>query len=83
MKTEGDKDNVKTAVALCFEIMARAETHQVNEFTGNITEVAPPTAVSDLSYTDLFDPIRDMLRPYKNALESAASSTSDRSVRFL
>lgn len=77
-----DGDNLKTAVALCFEIMARAETHQINSETGDITEVAPPTAISDLSYDELFDPVRDMLRPYKLAYENS-TAVSDRGVKFI
>ena len=40
---EVNRPSLKTAVALCFEIMARGETKQINEETGNITEVAPPS----------------------------------------
>lgn len=77
-----DGNNVKTAVALCFEIMARAETHQIEPDTGDITEVAPPTAISDLSYDQLFDPVRDMLRPYKLLYENS-TAVSDRGVKFI
>lgn len=77
-----EEEHVKTAVALCFEIMARAETHQINQETGNITEVAPPTAISDLSYDQLFNPVRDMLRPSKLKFEDS-TNVSDRGVKFI
>ena len=32
-----DRPGLKTAVALCFEIMATGETKQINEDTANIT----------------------------------------------
>lgn len=78
-----DATNLKTAVALCFEIMARAETHQVNEETGNITEVAPPTAISDLDYEQLFEPVKAMLKPYKDKYEAANAEKSDKGVKFI
>ncbi len=78
-----DAVNLKTAVALCFEIMARAETHQVNDDTGNITEVAPPTAISDLDYDQLFEPVKAMLKPYKDMFDEAHKAQSDRGVKFI
>lgn len=78
-----DATNLITAVALCFEIMARAETHQVNEETGNITEVAPPTAISDLDYEQLFEPVKAMLKPYKDKYEAANAEKSDKGVKFI
>lgn len=81
-----DRPELKTAVALCFEIMARGETKQINEDTGNITEVAPPTGATktatQYAASDQFATVREMLRPFKNALEDTASRT-DRGVKFL
>lgn len=81
-----DRPGLKTAVALCFEIMARGETKQINEDTGNITEVAPPTGAvktaTQYAAADQFSTVREMLRAYKNAFEDTTSKT-DRGVKFL
>lgn len=81
-----DRPSLKTAVALCFEIMARGETKQINEETGNITEVAPPTGATKTATQykalDQFQTVRDMLRAYKNAFEYKTSKT-DNGVKFL
>lgn len=81
-----DRPGLKVAVALCFEIMARGETKQINEETGNITEVAPPTGATKTATQykalDQFTTVREMLRAYKNAFEDQTSKT-DRGVKFL
>lgn len=81
-----DRPGLKVAVALCFEIMARGETKQINEETGNITEVAPPTGATKTATQykslDQFATVREMLRAYKNAYEDTTSKT-DRGVKFL
>lgn len=81
-----DRPGLKTAVALCFEIMARGETKQINEDTGDITEVAPPTGatktVTQYKALDQFAVVREMLRAYKNAFEYQTNRT-DRGVKFL
>ena len=78
-------EGLKIAVALCFEIFARGETSQIDEATGNITEVAPPTAATAQSSKSNADPykiVKEMLRPYKLAFENA-TNVSDRGVKFL
>lgn len=81
-----DRPGLKTAVALCFEIMARGETMQINQETGNITDVAPPTGAvkttTQYAAMDQFSTVREMLRAYKNAFEDTTSRT-DRGVKFL
>lgn len=81
-----DRPGLKTAVALCFEVMARGETMQINQDTGNITEVAPPTGATKTATQykslDQFATVREMLRAYKNAFEDQTSKT-DRGVKFL
>lgn len=81
-----DRPGLKTAVALCFEIMARGETMQIDQETGNITDVAPPTGstktVTQYAAMDQFTTVREMLRAYKNAFEYTTSRT-DRGVKFL
>jgi hypothetical protein len=81
---------VKIATALCFEIMARGETSQIDHETGNITYVAPSTPSQNAAmyagnrYTqaDQFGAVKDMLRPYKLEFETAMNG-SDRGVKFL
>lgn len=78
-------EGLKIAVALCFEVFARGETSQIDEATGNITEVAPPTAAtaqSSKSNVDPYKTVKEMLRPYKLAFENA-TNVSDRGVKFL
>ena len=79
-------DDIKTATALCFEVMARGETSQIDPDTGNITEVAPPTAstktATQYKAMDQFSVIREILRPYRLAFENS-TSVSDRGVKFL
>lgn len=79
-------EGLKIAVALCFEIFARGETSQIDETTGNITEVAPPTAATktatQYASADQFSMVREMLKPYKLAYENS-TNISDRGVKFL
>jgi len=78
-------EGLKVAVALCFEVFARGETSQINETTGNITEVAPPTAATTqgkYANTDPFKTVKEMLRSYKLAFENS-TNVSDRGVKFL
>ena len=81
-----ERPTLKTAVALCWEIMARGETEQIDDETGNITEVAPPTGAvktaTQYKILDQFQIVREMLRPFKNAYEDTTSKT-DRGVKFL
>ena len=78
-------EGLKIAVALSFEIFARGETSQIDDATGNITEVAPPTAATAQSSKSNADPykiVKEILRPYKLAFENA-TNVSDRGVKFL
>lgn len=81
-----ERPGLKVAVATCFEIMARGETKQVDDVTGNITDVAPPTGVvktsTQYAALDQFTVVREMLRAYKLAFEDQSSRT-DRGVKFL
>lgn len=81
-----ERTTLKVAVALCFEVTARGETDQIDQETGNITVVAPPTAATKTSTQyasmDQFVTVREMLRPFKNAYEDTTSKT-DRGVKFL
>lgn len=79
-----DGADLKTAVALCFEIMARGEVSQIDADTGNITDVAPPTAAtkSTSSANDPYSTVKGMLRPYKLAFENS-TNLSDRGVKFI
>lgn len=74
---------LKVAVAYCFEIFARGELAQVDEETGNITDVAPSAYTrSTNKESDLFSAVKEMLHPYRLAFEDAAKVT-DRSVKLL
>lgn len=79
-------DGLKIAVALCFEVFARGETSQIDEATGNITDVAPPTAAvkttAQYASADQFKTVKEMLHPYKLAFENS-TNVSDRGVKFL
>lgn len=78
-------DDVKTATALCFEIMARGETSQIDQDTGNITVAAPPTEATKVAAGKVYDPytvVKEILRPAKLAFENS-SNVSDRGVKFL
>lgn len=81
-----DRPTLKTAVALCWEIMARGETKQIDQDTGNITDVAPPTGAvktaTQYAAADQFTTVREMLRPFKNAFEFNTNQT-DRGVKLL
>jgi hypothetical protein len=74
-------DNLKTAVALAFEIMAKGSTAQVDELTGNITLAAPSgyftRTPNPLAQVDI------MLAPYARAFDAAQTELAERSVRFL
>lgn len=80
-----DGADLKTAVAFCFEIMARGEVSQIDADTGNITEVAPPTAATRSTASTATDPysaVKAMLRPYKLAFENS-TNVSDMGVKFI
>lgn len=77
-------DDLKAAVALAFEIFTKGETAQVDDFTGNVTEVAPGGHYARRSdYKDPLDVVKAMLRPYRLAFERANATQSDRGVAFL
>ena len=74
---------LKVAVAYAFEIFARGELAQIDEDTGNITDVAPSAYTrSQERQTDIFRTVKEMLHPYKLAFENATALT-DRSVKFI
>jgi hypothetical protein len=78
-------ENLKTAVAMAFEIFAKGETNavaQVDEKTGNITDAAP-TSKAVQKIDDPFKVVRAMLSPYAQAVLAGNASTSDRGIRFL
>ena len=75
-------EGLKIAVAMAFEVFAKGETAQVDEFTGNITEAAPAGYFARKA-DDPFVAVKAMLRPYKLAFESASVIQSERRVLFL
>lgn len=75
-------DDLKAAVALTFEIMAKGETAQVDDLTGNITEAAPAGYFVRRD-RDPLDVVREMLQPYKDAYDLSKLPHSSNGVRFL
>jgi hypothetical protein len=80
-----DTQNLKTAVAMAFEIFAKGETAQVaqvNVTTGNITDAAPAGKMVQKT-EDPFKVVKAMLVPYAQAVLAGNASKSDRGIRFL
>lgn len=75
-----DQANLKSVVALAFEILAEGETAQTDVTNGNITEAAPTGAGKR---TDPLKQVDKMLLPYKAAYEAANAATSDNGYAFL
>lgn len=78
-----DGADLKAAVALAFEVFSKGETAQVNDFTGNITDVAPGGQYTRKDSKDPLDTVKAMLRPYRLAFEAANAAQTDRGVKFL
>lgn len=79
-----DKENLKAAVALAFEIFTQGETSQVDDITGNVTEAAPAGSYTrNEKARDPLDVVRAMLRPYRLAFEAANAAKSDRGISFI
>ena len=78
-------ENLKTAVALAFEILARGETAQVDPVNGNITEAAPAGyfALFQAKKPDPLDAVRGMLAPYKIKYDQLQKPDNNRGFRFL
>lgn len=76
-------ETIKAAVGLAFEIFAKAETDQVNDVTGNITQAAPEGAFVRNKKTDPLDTVRDMLAGAKRSFNVANTKVSERGVSFL
>lgn len=77
-------EDLKTAVAMAFEIFCQGDTGKVDETTGNITDVAPTGQY--VRKTDYRDPIKTVgaiLEPYKRTFENENSIASDRGVMFI
>lgn len=73
-------DNLKTAVALAFEVLAKGETGQADPVTGNITEAAPAGV-----FTRRENPLKavdTMLKPYADAYDAANIPKSEKGVQF-
>jgi len=77
-----DQTNLKTAIAMAFEIFAKGETAQANVVTGNITDAAPAGKLAQKS-EDPFKLVKAMLIPYAQAVLAVNSSKSDRGIAFL
>lgn len=71
-------EDVKTAVALAFEVMCKAETAQIDDVTGDITEAAPAGYFVRRD-RDPLDVVRGMLLPAKEAYELS----TNKGVRFI
>lgn len=78
-----DITTLKAAVALAFELFAKADTAQVNPTTGDITEAAPAGAFVRNKERDPWDTVDSMLKPYADAFKAANVAKSDRGVAFL
>lgn len=81
--TGDDGKGLKSAVALAFQLFAKADTAQVNETTGDITEAAPAGAFVRNKERDPWAIVDGMLKPYADAYKAANVTKSDRSVKFL
>lgn len=79
-----DGANLKTAVALAFEILSEGQTSQTDPTNGNITEAAPAQGfVRSDRNTNPLATVDKMLLPYKRAFESANAAVTDRGVTWL
>ena len=78
-----DKEALKSAVALAFQLFAKADTAQVNVVTGDITEAAPAGAFVRNQERDPWKMVDAMLKPYADAYAGANVTRSDRGVKFL
>jgi len=78
-----DKTALKTGIALAFQLFAKADTAQVNEVTGNITEAAPAGAFVRNQERDPWKMVDAMLKPYADAYAAANVTKSDRGLKFL
>lgn len=81
--TGDDGTSLKAAVALAFELFAKADTAQVNVTTGDITEAAPAGAFVRNKERDPWAIVDGMLKPYAEAFKAANVTKSDRGVAFL
>jgi hypothetical protein len=76
--------NLKTVVAMAFEILAEGEVAQTDPVTGNITDAAPVSPYNrfDKNANPLAT-VDKMLMPYKRAFESANEDQADNGVSWL
>lgn len=72
--------NLKTAVALAFEIMSRGESAQVDPVNGNITEAAPSGFY--VRKPEPLDTVKGMLVPYAELYRQLQPDPT-RGVKFL
>lgn len=76
------EEQLKVAVALAFEILAKDEVAQVDDVNGNITEAAP-TGYFARREKDPLDQVKTMLLPYAAAYDQANTTQSDKGLMFL
>jgi hypothetical protein len=74
---------LKAAVALAFQLFAKADTAQVDEVTGNITEAAPAGAFVRNKEKDPWAIVDRMLKPYAEVYAASNVTKSDRGIQFL
>lgn len=73
-------DNLKTAVALAFEIFAKGETGQADPITGNITEAAPAGVF--VRRENPLKAVETMLKPYADEFDAANTPKSEKGACF-
>lgn len=79
-----DRSNLKSIVAMAFEILAEGQSGQTNTTNGNITVAAPTPEYtrSDRNANPLAT-VDKMLAPYKAAYERQNAVITDRGFMFL
>jgi hypothetical protein len=76
------EDQLKVAVALAFEILAKDETAQIDDVNGNITEAAP-TGYFQRREKDPLEHVKTMLLPYAAAYDQVNTTKSERGIMFI
>lgn len=74
-------NELKTAVGLAFEILAKGETGQVDPINGNITEAAPPGVF--VRRENPLKTVETMLKPFAELYDRLQIPQSEKGVAFL
>lgn len=74
-------NELKAAVAMAFEIMARDETGQVDPVNGDVTEAAPAGYFAHKN-RDPLEVVKTMLLPYAVLFEQLQKPNNSNGVRF-